>query len=140
MHHLFPGVTAGLLMHYWHYTAAAEATLSEGFKDHTGLYLTPETFTGVWASNVPLDEGTFGGVYPSSTSGEEPCHLVVECDTDLSEWAKTYREFLVPAEVLNQVPVRRATEAELDEGYDVHHQRTLPSLDPEDLKDLGLDL
>ena len=78
--------------------ASADAILATGFKDATGHYGTRNQYTGVWISNEPLDmnEGASGDVL-----------LVVEIDPALIEayeWVeerKPYREFLVPAEVLN---------------------------------------
>ncbi|GMU24984.1 MAG: hypothetical protein AMXMBFR13_50550 [Phycisphaerae bacterium] len=78
---------------------AAAAILKEGFRDTTGQYLTTESFTGVWFSDVPLDEG-------EGAKGNEL--LAIEApDARLAEWewieeGKPYREFLLPADVANR--------------------------------------
>jgi hypothetical protein len=80
---------------------AADAILHGGFKDATGYYLTENLYTGVWLSDVPLDvnEGAKGDTL-----------LRVELrmsQTDLDdnyEWVTDgapYREWLVPADVIN---------------------------------------
>jgi hypothetical protein len=85
---------------YYHRTsrAAADEILRVGFRDGHGRYLTESGHTGVWISDVPLDEN----------EGADTL-LVVEIGADLIEefeWVeegKPYREFLVPASVLNQL-------------------------------------
>jgi len=79
---------------------SAENILRDGFRDGTGTYLTMNTYSGVWLSNVPLDEneGAVGDI-------------LLEVDIDMPkseigqyEWieeGKPYREFLVPAAEIN---------------------------------------
>lgn len=79
---------------------AAESILQRGFRDGNGKYMTTTTHSGVWLSNVPLDEneGAFGDI-------------LLEVITDMTdpeiaqyEWIeeeKGYREFLIPAAVIN---------------------------------------
>lgn len=97
---------------YFHRTGAraARAILRSGFRDATHYYLTLTPHTGVWLSDVPLNvnDGVNGDAL-----------LVVEIDgrkVSKFEWveeAKPYREFLVPAKVLNTYgSVRRARPAE----------------------------
>jgi hypothetical protein len=79
---------------------AAEQIQQQGFRDSTGSYLTSTQHSGVWLSNVPLD----------ANDGAIGTHLFVLQST-LSDWelseyewvedGKRYREFLVPAEVVN---------------------------------------
>ncbi len=86
-------------MRLYHRTNAAEPILSHGFRDGTGSDLTLGQHTGVWVSDVPLDgqEGAVGEAL-----------LAVEVDEVLItqyEWIeeeKPYREWLVPAALLNQ--------------------------------------
>ena len=89
-------------MKLFHATEAYEQIERDGFRDGTGKYLTDFEFTGVWVSAEPLDD------HPSP----EARHFEIEVgDLNLEpfEWVeegKPYREFLVPAEVLNQFPRR----------------------------------
>lgn len=82
---------------YYHRTDEADAILRDGFRDGVGTYLTERTFSGVWISDRPLDgnEGAYGAAV-----------LGIDIDADLAhyEWVeegKGYREWLVPAELLN---------------------------------------
>lgn len=89
-------------MNLYHRTsrANAEAILREGFRDNTDYYLTRRLHTGVWFSNLPLDEN------------EGACGDTLMCvSLDLSEsklaryeWVedgKGNREWLIPARVVN---------------------------------------
>jgi hypothetical protein len=96
------------LTRFYHATTmeAAVSILREGFRDATGNYLTDTEWTGVWLSDRPLDEN-------EGANGHTL--LAVQIDATLVEpyeWEeedKTYREFLVPADVLNaHAHVRRA--------------------------------
>jgi hypothetical protein len=78
----------------------ADAILKCGFKDGSGTYLTDRRWSGVWLSNIPLDcnEGAVG-------------EILLEIRLDLPESAiadyewieegKSYREWLIPAALLN---------------------------------------
>jgi hypothetical protein len=93
----------------------AESILKEGFRDGTGKYLTEQTHAGVWLSVEPLDAGE-GGLY----GGDDTRLLAV--DIDLSEFelttyewveeGKDYREFLIPASILNSRSRSRIVEEE----------------------------
>lgn len=79
---------------------SAESILTSGFRDNTGTYMTGEEHTGVWVSNIPLDEneGAAGGIVLKITSA------LSEVDIGGFEWIeedKPYREWLVPAQLLN---------------------------------------
>jgi hypothetical protein len=83
----------------FHTTYAAKTILSEGFRDATGKYMTPDEYTGVWVADRPVDvnEGASGNVVL--------CLDVPEVVLAKYEWIedrKGYREFLVPAEALNR--------------------------------------
>ena len=89
------------LNHYVHRTnrAAADEILRDGFRDGTGGYRTDQDHTGVWLSDrdIDVDPGAHTAVL---LSVEIPAALV-----EPFEWiegGKPYREFLVPAAVLNQ--------------------------------------
>lgn len=78
---------------------AAMTILAEGFRDATGTYLTVNEYTGVWLSDQQLDEN-------EGANGDTLLRVVIP-DGDLSdyEWieeGKPYREFLVPAALINQ--------------------------------------
>lgn len=90
-------------MRLYHRTTSANAAsiLTRGFKDAVGRYMTEEAHEGVWLSDRPLDanEGANGDTL-----------LVVDLDVaaeelaDKFEWeeeGKPYREFLVPAALVN---------------------------------------
>ena len=72
--------------------------LALGFRDGRGTYLTSNEYTGVWLSNVPLDcnEGAAGD---ELLSLEIPDEVITKYEWIEEE--KPYREFLVPAVVLN---------------------------------------
>ena len=85
-------------MRLYHRTPAAEAILEGGFRDITGFYLTSQLWTGVWLSNRPLDAN-------EDAKGEGLLTLnIPESVIAEYEWVgegKPYREFLVPAEIVN---------------------------------------
>jgi hypothetical protein len=88
-------------MKLYHRTNAAnaEAILRDGFRDSVGTYLTDQEWTGVWVSDRPFDEGA-----------EESTLLQIElalpedaiADYEWIEDGKGYREWLVPARLLNE--------------------------------------
>ena len=79
--------------------AAASCILRDGFEDRTGTYLTRHEYTGVWVADEPLSEGD-GPEGNVTLSLEVPETVLTEY-----EWVeeqKGFREFLLPAKVLNQ--------------------------------------
>jgi len=88
-------------MRLYHRTSrgVADAIVQGGFRDGSGYYGTDLLWTGVWLSDRPLDgnEGAFGDTL-----------LAVEMDEAAVaefEWVedeKPYREFLVPASLVNE--------------------------------------
>jgi len=78
----------------------AEAISKEGFKNHAGYYGTTKLFKGVWISNVILDVQVL--------RGEKNIIFVLDIPEKIIsyyEWIekdKPYREFLVPAKILNR--------------------------------------
>jgi len=80
---------------------AAAAILDQGFRDATGGYMTTHDHAGVWLSDMPLDanEGAVGDVL---------LEVILDVGDDVLgryEWVeegKRYREFLVPAVVVNR--------------------------------------
>jgi hypothetical protein len=87
-------------MKLYHRTDHAKEILDNGFLDGTGSYLTDATFSGVWLSNVPLtvNEGAKGNTLLMVDIPEE----VIAADFEWIEEGKPYREFLVPASIVNQ--------------------------------------
>ena len=78
---------------------AARAIQANGFRDKTGFYLTSQAQRcGVWLSNVPLDcnEGAWGDVL---LEVRIPSRLIKRFEW--VEKGKGYREFLVPADLVN---------------------------------------
>jgi hypothetical protein len=102
----------------YHTTNAAHAILREGFRDATGGYLfTAIELTGVWLGDSPMtvNEGA---------TGEEVLQIVFPDDVDLSDYEiveeqKPYREWCVPAELINtHAVVTLMSIEELDELND----------------------
>jgi hypothetical protein len=85
---------------YFHRTslANARAILREGFRDGRGRYLTEHEFEGVWISEKPLDAGE--GAVGDTLLAVSIKRTLVE-DYEWKEEGKPYREFLVPAALLN---------------------------------------
>lgn len=88
-------------MKLYHRTSseAAEAILASGFRDATGKYMTSSEHTGVWVANRPLDanEGADGDALLELTIDEA---LIADYEW-VQEPSFGYREWLVPAAVLN---------------------------------------
>jgi hypothetical protein len=83
----------------FHRTDAAQEILDRGFRDGEGTYLTTRRFRGVWLSDEPLDEND--GVAGSTLLMIEIPEEVV-ASWEWVEEGKGYREFLVPADRVNQ--------------------------------------
>lgn len=97
-------------MTLYHRTPAADAILAEGFRDGFGLYLTAQLWSGVWLSDKPLDEN-------EGAKGDDLLALDIPEDAIAEfEWVQEpsfgYREWLVPAEVVNRYPCRLVVEDE----------------------------
>ena len=78
--------------------ANAEAILKEGFRDATGYYLTDQQHTGVWVSGEPFD-----GQYLNDANTLFAIEIPEDATSEF-EWleeAKTIREWLIPAALLN---------------------------------------
>jgi hypothetical protein len=86
----------------YHVTHEADGILTDGFRDGEGTYMTANVHRGVWVSDVPLDvnEGAVGDRLLAIDVPE-----TVIADFEWVEDDKAYREWLVPAEVLNRFPV-----------------------------------
>jgi hypothetical protein len=82
-------------------TEAAVLILGQGFRDGRGRYLTTQEWTGVWVSDVPLDNN-------EGATGEALLRIALTLDeSEIAhyEWieeGKGYREWLIPAALLNE--------------------------------------
>jgi hypothetical protein len=84
---------------------AAKAILDSGFHDKRGHYGFDIEVEGVWLSDVPLDAGDFGPL----GQGEDGVLLAVtldgqdliDCEVVAEGNVGSYREWLVPAAVIN---------------------------------------
>ncbi len=78
----------------------AEAIERGGFKDAVGTYFTDQEFSGVWVSNVPLEanDGAWGEVLFQITLDLAEPEIA---DYEWVEEGKRYREWLMPAALLN---------------------------------------
>ena len=90
-------------MIFYHRTTAeaADLILRVGFRDTRGSYMTDREFEGVWMSDRPLDsnEGACGNVLIRIDLDLAPDDLA---DYEWVEDGKPYREWLVPADLLNR--------------------------------------
>ncbi|WP_156763351.1 hypothetical protein [Mycobacterium scrofulaceum] len=85
----------------YHTTDAADAILRDGFRDATGSYMFANlVLTGVWLGDSPMsiNEGAVG---------DQVLRVEFPDDVDLSDFEvieehKPYREWCVPAALINQ--------------------------------------
>ena len=101
-------------MRLYHRTNAAARIVEHGFRDGIGGYLTNGQHTGVWISDLPLDEA-------EGAMGEALFALdIEEAFIAVYEWieeGKPYREWMVPAALLNsQAEVKLLNEDEVLEA------------------------
>jgi hypothetical protein len=92
-------------MRLYHRTQFGDAILTEGFRDAEGSWGMPGTYVGVWVSAddpVDLNEGAEGDDVLLIEVPE-----AVVAPYEVIEEHKPYREFLVPAAILNSYPVQR---------------------------------
>ncbi len=97
-------------MKLYHRTPAGHAILADGFRDGHGHYMTANVYEGVWLSDVTLgaDDGAPGD---DLLVVEIPEEVVAEYEW-VDERGGPYREFLVPAEVVNKYAVERCDDEE----------------------------
>jgi hypothetical protein len=90
--------------------SAADDILQRGFQESGSAYLKDRAWRGVWVSDVPLDfhEGN-------------DAVLQIELDIALDEYewieSKTYREWLIPAAILNEYRSIRAVNPDDDDHW-----------------------
>lgn len=106
-------------MNAYRYTSSETAArvLASGFWDETGRYLTDEEHSGVWIADRPMRGG--GDPVLELEPGRAVLRLEVDeglvADFEWIEEGKGYREWLVPAALLNaHARVRLATAEEID--------------------------
>ena len=96
-----PMTDSGKVSTFYHRTSAAKKILEEGFRDREATYGVigaNRTFRGVWLSDRPLDAADcIDG--DTLLKIEIPETLLV--DYEWIEDGKHYREWLIPAEVVN---------------------------------------
>ena len=101
------------MMILYHRTTAANAEqiLRDGFRDGVGSFGTTREHSGVWLSNVPLDinEGAEGDTLIRVELPEQAI-----ADYEWIEDGKPYREWLIPAQLINKQA--KASIVEEDEG------------------------
>jgi hypothetical protein len=102
---------------YFHTTDAAAAILRDGFRDGTGSYLLASlTLTGVFLADMPVDVN-------EGARGDQVLAVELPDDLDLDpfeliEDMKPYREWCVPAQLVNEHgAVRMLSQDELDEMW-----------------------
>ncbi|QDT54290.1 hypothetical protein Pan44_23180 [Caulifigura coniformis] len=115
-------------MIFYHRTHAADAILAKGFRNGLATYATGRPFSGVWLSDVPLGYGQgLAWDFDMETSQlltvEMPLELVakyewVEILTPKQEAIyggipRGYREWLIPAKLVNRFAVKLIPEPEL---------------------------
>lgn len=115
-------------MRLYHSTTpeAAEKIVADGFRDSTGTYGTSKKWTGVFLSDVPVDEndGARGDtlLFVDLALSEE--------DFDYFDFGpdaeKPYGEFCIPAKLVNEnASIRLATAEEADErGWELRRAKS----------------
>ena len=104
------------LVRLFHRTYHVHAILAEGFRDSEDNYLTDTSLRGVWLSNIPLDDS-------EGADGDQVLQIDLPdaeaVSYEVVEEGKPYREFLIPADVLNRYgPPRLLSAEELDAMID----------------------
>ncbi len=88
-------------LRFYHRTPWAEVIIRDGFRDHEGFYMLGDMMLrGVFLSDVPLDAN-------EGARGDEllEVSLPAECDIsgyEIIEEGKPYREWCLPAELINR--------------------------------------
>lgn len=85
----------------YHTTDAADAILRDGFRDATGSYMLANfELTGVWLGDSPMDVN-------EGAKGDQVLRVEFPSDVDLADFElieehKPYREWCVPAALINE--------------------------------------
>jgi hypothetical protein len=86
----------------YHRTSAADAIriIEEGFGDASDAYMTTRKHVGVWLSDRPLDENE-GAIGDTLLQVDLLLTEHAIAEYEWSEEGKPYREWLMPAELIN---------------------------------------
>jgi hypothetical protein len=92
-------------MDLYHRTYAAEAIIRNGFHDGAVSERHPDVIPGVFVSDQPLDErdGALGNVVLVVSGVPEAA--IAQFEWLCPDGMRSFREFVVPAEVLNRFPI-----------------------------------
>lgn len=104
-------------MKLFHRTDAAEVILTQGFRDAEGSYLSNATMRGVFLADVPVDDD-------EGATGDQLLEVLVDVDIsnyELVEEGKPFREWCLPAQLLNDHGTTRLLSAE--EAEDAEMER-----------------
>lgn len=98
----------------YHRTPAGAAILAGGFRDGHGHFLTANEYSGVWLANTPL-RAADGAPGDDLLVVEIPEAAIAEYEwIEEVPWRASetdrYREWLVPAEIVNRYPVQQVHE------------------------------
>jgi len=93
--------------------ANADAIEAQGFRDTTGSYYTSTDHSGVWVSDRPMNEGDGPGLVAWFQIDVDKATLA---GYEWIEEGKPYREWLIPAALVNTWPMRRIDE---DQMWDI---------------------
>lgn len=108
-------------MKFYHATNAdaLKAILKDGFRDNQGTYMTGILLKGVWVSDRPVDSNE-GAKGTDTVCMEIPEEKMVEYEViEEGRPPEVYREFLVPADILNQYKIEVV---DLNEYYSQSHR------------------
>ena len=90
-------------MTLWHRTdrAAAQDIIENGFRDGEGKYLTKNPYRGVWVSDEPLNvsDGACGDTLLRIDFKGDEAEIA---EHEWREEGKGFREWLIPAKLLNE--------------------------------------
>jgi hypothetical protein len=104
----WPSTDWGVDMIFYHRTTKANATriLSGGFRDQAAKYMTDLELTGVFLSDIPLDVNA-GATLAHDTVLRVTLDISESdlAERELVEEGKGYREWVVPAEIINRYGV-----------------------------------
>ena len=98
-------------MRLYHPTIHATEILRDGFGETSGTYLTESDNSGVWLYDRPVDNPMGGGDEAVMLVVEMPKSIVVTFVVTF-EWVTSpaYRQFLIPAALLNTYGPPRVSE------------------------------
>ena len=91
----------------YHRTYAARQILASGFRDGEGTYMTSNVYRGVWVGDGALDVNE--GAHGDRVLAVDIPETVIADFEWVQEPSFGYREWLVPAELLNRYPVSEVT-------------------------------